>query len=48
MSTLPSDSLGISIWRRLVMCRFGLCGGTIDHDGVSVYWRCGLCKKVTR
>jgi tRNA(Ile2) C34 agmatinyltransferase TiaS len=34
-------------WRRIFMCWWGGCGGTIDHDG-SVYFKCKTCGRITR
>lgn len=37
------------IWlRRVFMCWWGGCGGQIDHDKHSVFWRCAHCGKMDR
>jgi hypothetical protein len=29
-------------------CRLSMCGGRVDHDKHSVFWRCGECGKMDR
>ena len=37
------------LWRRkLVMCWWGGCGGTIAHDSQGIRWRCQRCSKIAR
>jgi hypothetical protein len=37
------------IWlRKLAMCWWGGCGGTIDYDCQGIRWRCQACGKINR